>query len=208
MIINLATNLGIMAAKTWRIQRIGFENVLTNLKKNPIFGIWHRDIIPFSFCHRGLKISIIVSPSKDGRILANFLTRLKYPIIFGSSRKFATRALFSALKEQNSICTAVDGPLGPPFLVKPGIIYLAEKKNVPIILATCKFKRVITANSWDKTIIPLPFSKGVFIYSQPIYTQGNIDVDCKRVAEKLFELETNLHRKADPPTPTSSEKLF
>jgi hypothetical protein len=191
---NFSTIIGSALASTWRIERIGYENVTESIREGekPVFAFWHRDIIPLMFMHTKLGLSIIVSPSRDGDFLSHVLVKLGYSLIRGSSRRGGYRALFDSVKEGRGILgTAVDGPLGPAFSVKPGIPFIAKYLKSPIICGVCAFNRKVSLKTWDKTCIPLPFSRGVFAYSEPLHL---LDIDIREAAkiteEALFTLDS------------------
>ncbi len=111
-------------------------------------------------------IYTLVSEHKDGNIAALILESIGFNVIRGStengnSLKGGSRALLKLvkiLKEQNNIAITVDGPKGPIYHVNPGIIYLSIKANAPIVPIFAKASKKIELSSWDKFIIPIPFS--------------------------------------------------
>lgn len=177
-------------ASTWRVKRIGYDNVLNNLSKDPVFAFWHKDVIPLMFTHSELRMKIIVSPSKDGEILSAILEGLGHRTLKGSSRRLGARALLGAAKEGGLIGTAVDGPLGPALIVKPGIPFMARVRQSPIICGVCFVKGAVRLNTWDKMVVPLPFAKCSFAYSEPINTEGKATKElCNEIKKVLDHLE-------------------
>jgi lysophospholipid acyltransferase (LPLAT)-like uncharacterized protein len=89
---------------------------------------------------------------------------------------------------------AADGPKGPLHQVKPGVIFLAQRTGGWVIPIVAKSERFIAINgSWDKLTVPLPFSRGVIVYGEPILVEknsGNEQIEQKRVLveERLKEL--------------------
>jgi hypothetical protein len=59
----------------------------------------------------------------------------------------------------------VDAPRGPRFVSKLGIIYLAKRTGLPIVPVIWSADRFWKLNSWDRTIIPKPFSKIVALFA-------------------------------------------
>lgn len=100
------------------------------------------------------------------------MRRNKFDIIRGSSGKKGVRSLIriiKRLKEGYTFGTAVDGPRGPAYKIKPGMLYVAEKSGVEIIPVGVAFdKKWIFEKSWDKMQIPKPFSKAVIYFGKPI----------------------------------------
>ncbi|HLD73544.1 MAG TPA: lysophospholipid acyltransferase family protein [Bdellovibrionota bacterium] len=161
-----------------------------------IYAHWHQDIIPAVaiFCVKKLKMCTMASLSTDGEIITQFLKYLNFKIARGSQAKRGSQAL----EEMGSWTThyryngalAVDGSRGPKYVVKKGIIKLAQNTGLPIIAGTGSFKRRFTFSSWDKMYLPYPFSKGVAFYSDPIYVPKNITDE--ELEMKRLEVENTL----------------
>ncbi len=143
-----------------------------NLPKNEgqqIFVTWHCNIFPFTYAHRHEGKVALVSASKDGQLIAGPLERLGFQTVRGSSGRNNVLALRSLLKVDKSMAVTVDGPKGPPQKCKPGILYLAQKKQIPIICCNARFSSTWQLPTWDKMNIPKPFSKITLTYHCPIY---------------------------------------
>jgi len=140
-----------------------------------VFSVWHGRQFSPMFKHKKKNIAVLVSPSRDGNVQAAFLHKFGYQTIRGSSDKQPVKSLIKMIKlAKQTKCLftfAVDGPRGPVFKVKPGIISFAAKTGYPIIPVTTDATFKITIKTWDKCIIPLPFSKIVIVYGSPIYVR-------------------------------------
>ena len=77
--------------------------------------------------------------------------------------------MIKAIENGESIAITPDGPKGPKEIVKDGIIKLAQTTGAPIVPLFWKVKNHKLLNSWDNFIIPFPFSKGVYIFGEPIH---------------------------------------
>lgn len=112
-------------------------------------------------------LNFIVSPSKDGGILNQFLSSFGYIPLVGSSGSGTGFSPFKnalkALKQNKPFAIAPDGSRGPRYKMKDGLGVLAMKQNAPIIMFAFNTNRRKVLNSWDKMIVPLPFSRGVII---------------------------------------------
>ena len=152
------------------------RNIKIDPKQNLIYGIWHQDELGILGHFRNQKIAIIVSSSKDGSIFSTALHFLGFRTIRGSSSRGGVRALLSAIKEVKkgySIAIALDGPRGPAFKIKRGIIKLNEKTQRPIVPLRVHPKPCYTfKKSWGKTRIPLPFSKVNIYFGEPKHYNG------------------------------------
>ena len=165
---------------TIRWQWHGLDNL--NLKgEGPddprICALWHnRQIlnfgIYFAFQAKYPKNSVygLISAHDDGRLIARAIGWLGMRSIKGSSTRGGFEAMIEMVrraKEGNSLVITPDGPKGPPCVVKPGIINLARLSGLPITPVGLAVERYWVIPSWDRLIIPKPFSKGVGFIGEP-----------------------------------------
>lgn len=134
-----------------------------NLGRNVIYAFWHQDelsLIPY-FANR--QIVAMVSDSRDGTIMATALERYGYLTTRGSSTRGGIKAFVASLrmiKKGYNFSAAVDGPRGPIFKTKKGIIRLSEKSGRPILPLRAWPEHYIPLwKAWNKGKVPLPFSK-------------------------------------------------
>lgn len=149
-----------------------------------LFACWHGKILLPSLIvpdHHHTPLCVMVSPSRDGGVLTDYLSRFGYDFIRSSSRKNNIAGLIQMrqkLLSGASVGTAIDGPIGPIYVVKPGIPYLAQKYGVPIIPVSSAFSRNWTFNkAWDKFQFPKPFAKGAVVLGEPYIPPANVDID-------------------------------
>ena len=140
---------------SWRIK---FENDLPN---SVVIGLWHQDLPACLAAFKRRNIAVLISRSEDGSKFAKLATSLGYDVFRGSTSKgqSAVRYLLAALKERRSAGMALDGPKGPALVAKKGAAWLSERANAPLLLVNVKYSCAFRLKSWDKTFIPLPFSK-------------------------------------------------
>ena len=103
----------------------------------------------------------IISASKDGGWLAGFFQMVGIKAIRGSSNwgaREAVTAMINVAKEGGDLGITPDGPKGPIYEFKPGGLIIARRAKLPMILMGIKFSRVKQLGSWDRLILPLPFS--------------------------------------------------
>lgn len=162
--------------------------------KPSIYPFWHGNEFPMLMSNQKRNIVIMVSLSKDGELLSQVLQSFGYLTVRGSSTRGGERALIEIIRYAHkgySPAFAADGPKGPRRQLKSGVIYAAQKTGMPIVPINCSPKnKIILKNTWDKTIIPLPFSKTIQIYGEPIYINKEDDIEEKRVLveQKLNKL--------------------
>ena len=115
-------------------------------------------------------------------------------IIYGSSKKKGVSAfikMIKAIENGESIAITPDGPKGPKEIVKDGMIKLAQSTGAPIVPLLWKVKNYKVLNSWDSFIIPFPFSKGVYIFGEPIHVKTKI------TEKKFFQIKNTIQNEFD-----------
>lgn len=180
--------------KTLNIKIIKNENVDTT-KENYIFAFWHNKLIGPTLCLNYLeKRAVLASPSKDGELIAVPLEKMGFHMVRGSSDKNSVSsviALLKLLKKGYCIGTPVDGPKGPIYEVKQGLIYIAQKGGKKIIPMGVEYKNKWNfKNTWDKFELPKPFSEVICVYGEPIEILDNSDIDkmCEKLKDELIKV--------------------
>lgn len=169
--------------------------------KNFIYAFWHgRQFLLFHH-HRSCKLIIPASESRDGDIQAGILKRFGFEVVRGSSKRKGERALIGlvdGLRKGRSVALAVDGPRGPLYEVKPGVIYLAGKLDKVILPLVASAKRYwILEKIWDKYLLPVPFTKGVIVYGQPVVVKGISDEELEAKRRELTDQLNLVMKQAD-----------
>lgn len=159
--------------------------------KQVIYAFWHNQQSFFLFPYRKRgKISVLVSMSSDGEYIARSLPKFNMKATRGSSSKggfSALRGLIEDAKKGYNLALTPDGPRGPIYNATPGIIYLANKTNLPIIPGAVDCSHKFHVNSWDKFQVPLPFGRSAIVYGEPIYVTPEQDINelCVILTERL-----------------------
>ena len=140
----------------------------------------------------------LVSPSRDGNILESWLQKAGFEVDRGSSRDGNIRSLVKMIKRLRqgySVGFGIDGPIGPIYKVKPGMTYMAQKCQIPIVPIACEFsKKWVIEKAWDKYEFPKPFSKAVYCIGEPFLIKSNADLDKSNL--ELEKRLNDLHEKA------------
>jgi lysophospholipid acyltransferase (LPLAT)-like uncharacterized protein len=189
--------------RTLRIETRGEERVdsLRQDNKRLVYSFWHGRHFLLAHYMGGRNILVMVSPSRDGRLIANILIKSGIGVVSGSSHRNPVRALVEAIQKMKAgsdIGFTVDGPKGPIHKVKPGAIYLAKKMQAHILPLTVGFKDCWTLKSWDSYQIPKPFTRAVILFGEPY--QVNADLSEAEIEKSSIELENKLNQisaKAD-----------
>lgn len=141
-----------------------------------IFALWHNRIftMPPIWSRTGGKqrsTVVLTSASKDGSILATAMKMFGLGAIRGSSSRRAVSALIGmkkALREGHDVCVTPDGPKGPRYDVQPGIIKIAQATGTSIIPIHIHYSSAWRLKTWDRFVIPKPFSKVSVLFDKPI----------------------------------------
>ena len=123
------------------------------------------------YAYRGRRISVLVSQSKDGELIARTVARLGIDSSRGSSSRGGIAGMRSLLRkaaEGWDIAFTPDGPRGPLREVQPGVILAAASTGLPILPVAIAASRAKLLRSWDRFMVPLPFSTVHFVYGEPL----------------------------------------
>jgi lysophospholipid acyltransferase (LPLAT)-like uncharacterized protein len=202
LVTNFASGLIRLWFKTCRVRLTRqdlFEQWAYN-DRQVIVVTWHRAAIFFVYYFGHFRPMIMFSRSKDGEYLARFSQKFGVRPVRGSSTRGGTEALremIGHLKSGGKACaTVLDGPQGPPRTAKKGMIVLAMETGVPIIPIIWSSPRVWTfKKTWDRTMLPLPFSPITIHCSEPIYVPPGLNPAGQE--EYRLRLEETLNRLTD-----------
>jgi hypothetical protein len=167
-------------------------------KKPIILLIWHGRLflVPYFFRKRG--ISALVSPSKDGEILAQIGSGWGYRIFRGSSSHSIVRAwgeMKNELQKGGELIVIPDGPRGPNRELKPGCLKLAQETGALLVPFSFSASRKKILKSWDRFLFFYPFSKIFALYGKPIAIDPLLDEESfekerQRIEHLLKELDS------------------
>jgi hypothetical protein len=138
---------------------------------------------------------LLVSPSEDGDLLARVARLMGYSVIRGSTYKSAkagARALIKVLRKNQRIIVVADGSRGPRHKAQAGCIQLARATGAPVIPMSYEAKNKIELNSWDRFVLPLPFTRCTMNFGQPIHVARS--ADDVTIQAKKEEMEIALNR--------------
>ena len=119
----------------------------------------------------GLRMHVLVSQSRDGRFIAAVLRRFRLQVVLGSSSKGGAagmRALLALLADGGQIAVTPDGPRGPRRVAAVGVAQMAAASGITVLPCSAQISRRRIMRSWDRMVIPLPFTRGVVVCGAPI----------------------------------------
>lgn len=167
-----------------------------------ILAFWHGRLLmaPKAWPHDA-SMNMLISGHSDGRIIADAIAHFGLGTITGSKSKgglAALRAMVRALAEGQNIGVTPDGPRGPLMRVSPGIIAAAKLSQTAIIPLSFATTRRLILGSWDRFHFALPFSRGVFLWGEPLLVPKNADARELESLRLILETRMNaLNAEAD-----------
>ncbi len=135
-----------------------------------VYALWHGRMVLPILAHRHQGIVTMASRSRDGEIIARWLTRNGIIPARGSTGKGGSTALqemIDRVREGHPAALTVDGPKGPPRVVQPGVLRLARETGAWVLPHTGSCTRPVFLRSWDRYLVPRPFSHCVVGYGEP-----------------------------------------
>ena len=174
-------------------------------KRSVIVAFWHGRLlmVPVLFKrYKERRVYGLMSRHSDGEIISRSTQLLGYETIRGSTNKggfSALRRMIRVLKDGSDLVLAPDGPNGPRYKVQRGIIDLSRLSGAPILPMAFSSSRRKIFKSWDAFLLPVPFSRGVFVWGEPVCVDDNVDEDYlenkRRLLEERLMAVTNLADK-------------
>jgi lysophospholipid acyltransferase (LPLAT)-like uncharacterized protein len=183
---------------TLRVQHVHAENIENTPQY--ILSFWHAHLLLMLHSRFRRPISVISSRSKDGEYAARVFDWYGVDCVRGSS----TRGGGAALREQirrtragMNIAFTPDGPTGPARVAKDGVVLAAQLSGLPIIPIAFAARTRKLLGSWDRMVVPYPFSKALFLYGEPILVPRDADIHewRQRIEDKMNELADEAERR-------------
>ena len=177
---------------TLRVRHVGREHI--DATPQYILALWHRHLVPG--LGRGAwrrPITVLVSRSKDGELIARVLSWYDVESARGSSTRggsTAIREMLRVARAGRNIVFTPDGPKGPACIAKDGVVYAAQVTGLPVQPFAFGAARAKILGTWDRMVIPAPFTRCVFVYGAPITSprEGDVEEWRMKVEERLNAL--------------------
>lgn len=163
----------------WRIEGGDIPESFHRAGKPFILSFWHGRLLMMPYCWRRADLTVVLTSShRDGRLISRTVKHFNIQAVEGSASKGgaqATRRLIRLLRDGGVVGITPDGPAGPRMRVGEGTIALARLSGAPILPATFAASRRRVMGSWDRFVLALPFSRGVFLWGDPIEVPKGAD---------------------------------
>lgn len=143
---------------------------------------------------------VLVSPSRDGSLLAAALARFGIESVRGTegSRGVAGSREFSRAVARGAIgVVAVDGPRGPLCVAKPGVLRLRDAAGAELLAAVTGAGHGLRFGSWDQAHLPLPGAV-VSLATRLLRSNADRTTALGEVQETLLDLRTGLAPASAP----------
>ncbi|HEV2710116.1 MAG TPA: lysophospholipid acyltransferase family protein [Edaphobacter sp.] len=127
-----------------------------------VYAFWHRCLLAAAWRFRNHGVTILISRSFDGELIARTVERLGFVAIRGSSSRDGAaglRNLQRAYLSGHYCAVTADGPRGPAMVAKPGVVQLARLVDTTVGAFYVHPHSAWQAKSWDRFLIPKPFSR-------------------------------------------------
>ena len=184
---------------TWRFEAIAEEGVTPLLEGRgagaEIFCFWHQCVLPCAFYYRRTGATILISRSFDGELITRILNLFGFHAARGSSSRGAREGLLGLARVIESGAPAIftaDGPRGPIYQTKMGPIKLAQMTGAPIGAFHLQPEHAWTIGSWDRFLVPMPFTRICVSWAQ--WTRAPADLTPDHFEQKREELNAAIER--------------
>ncbi|MFK7861213.1 MAG: lysophospholipid acyltransferase family protein [Granulosicoccus sp.] len=176
---------------------------------------WHqqqifcvRYLLDAAECTPSLNLGYLISPSADGDLATKMFSGEGVHIIRGSATRGGAQALreiYTAIRRQKiSPIVTPDGPIGPIYRCKPGVAMLAQLSCAPLLPLSYAGSRVWQLRSWDRFMLPMPFSSIVIGIGPALRVDNTLAADnfalaCQQMNERLDKVAAECRSRLAQP---------
>lgn len=181
---------------TLRVEHVRAEN----LERTPqyILAFWHQHLLLMLHSRFRRPITTMSSRSKDGEYIVRVFDWYGVHAVRGSSTRggsSALREILRAARAGHNLGFTPDGPKGPARILKDGVVYAAQASGLPIVPVAFAAKKKTLLRSWDRMVVPMPFSRALFLYGEPLSVPR--DGDLEEWRQKVERAMNDLADEAD-----------
>ncbi|MFW6039952.1 MAG: lysophospholipid acyltransferase family protein [Gemmatimonadota bacterium] len=161
-------------AATWRIRETNEQGIVGPPRPRlepAIHALWHSELLPLMMCYAPAGMATMISHHADGEIAAGVVRALGSRVVRGSSSSGGGAALAEMVRlgrEGWPLAITPDGPRGPARRCKPGVVRLAAESGLPIVPVAACPESGWRLKSWDRFIVPRPFTSIDVEFARPI----------------------------------------
>ena len=185
----LARPLLLLLLATYRVRFDGGERLERALagEEPSIYACWHSRLfvctarVVAGLERRGRRLAVLISLSRDGELGARMAETHGLAVVRGSTSRGGLgglKKLFRAVdREQLSVLAAPDGPRGPAGVAQPGTLLLAKLTGAPVVPLAFAARSAWRLGSWDRMVVPKPFTRVVVSVGEPLAVPASSDDD-------------------------------
>ena len=163
----------------WRLQPeyLGLEPLRQMWRQGErvILSVWHDQLLLMPCGYHGPAVKALISPSRDGELIARTMARFGIGAVRGSSSRggrAAFREMLDLARQDCDLALTPDGPRGPRHRVKEGVVQLARMTARPVVPMAFACSRGHRFASWARFLRPSPFGVAVFSFGPPLFVQA------------------------------------
>ena len=173
----------------WRVEGAEYYDAVLASGRQPIMAFWHGRILTGTLYFQRRDIVVITSENFDGEWIARIIERFGFGTARGSSSRGGLRAMLQLVRDMEKgkpAAFTLDGPRGPARVAQPGAIWLGRATGNPVVPFHMEASSKWTANSWDRTQIPKPFTTVSVAIGEPMDVPGDAnDSDLEKTRQEL-----------------------
>ena len=160
-----------------------------------ILAFWHGRLLMMPMAWQGMApMHMLISAHRDGRIIADAVSYFGIDWVKGSSTDgglAALRQMVKFIRAGDCVGITPDGPHGPYMRASEGAVAIARLARAPIVPLSYATARRRILRTWDRFHLPLPPTRGVFIWGEPITVAPDADKAVLEAARLLVETRMN-----------------
>ena len=210
----------VYATSRWTAEGAEIPRRLREEGRPFILAFWHGRLLMIPMAWQRLApMHMVISGHRDGRIIADAVRYFGVDSIAGSSSRGgagALRAMVRFVKEGDCVGITPDGPNGPAMHATSGIVAAAKMARAPIVPVTYATSRRRILATWDRFHLPFPWSRGIYLWGEPLSVPEDIDDDGleawrRRIEERMIaqtaEADRRVGREATAPGTLARDAL-
>ncbi len=168
----LASMIAVCLGATLRYEHVCEPGATVGFDVPPpvVYAFWHRCMLAGVWPFRNYGLTILISRSFDGELIARTAEHMGFLSVRGSSSRDGApglRSLQRAYLDGHYCAVTADGPRGPAMVAKPGVAQLAQLLNTTVSVCYPYPHRAWELRSWDRFLIPKPFSRVTVAWTRP-----------------------------------------
>lgn len=169
-----------------------------------ILCFWHNRLLMLPIVAAGVPVCIMVSQHRDGELATRLLAAWGIATVRGSTTRGGVGGflrMVDAYRRGHNLAVVPDGPRGPRYVAKPGVVHLARATGAPIYPMAYAATRVRQLRSWDRLLIPSPFARAVVLVGTPLSvppeaSAANLEALRGEIERRLVAVTTAVEARA------------